>query len=96
MATKQHPKRGQEGLYYYYHTMAKALSLYGEPVIKDEKGLEHHWAEELGDQLVSLQSAEGSWKNTSARWFEEIPVLATSYAVVALVECQAALKKAAR
>ena len=93
MATKANPKAGQQGLYYYYHTMAKALSLYGQPIIKDDKGVGHDWARELGEHLISLQSPEGSWKSTSERWYEEIPVLATSYAVVALVECKASLEK---
>jgi squalene-hopene/tetraprenyl-beta-curcumene cyclase len=88
MATKANPKSGQQGLYYYYHTMAKALKLYGQPTIKDEKGVEHNWAKELGEHLASLQDPQGFWKNTSERWFEEIPVLATSYAIVALAECQ--------
>jgi hypothetical protein len=81
-------------LYYYYHTMAKALSVYGQPIIKDEKGVGHDWARELAQHLISLQDAEGSWKNTSERWYEEIPVLATSYAIVALVECRASVEKA--
>lgn len=87
MATREKPVAGQQGLYYYYHTMAKALALYGEKLIKDAKGVEHDWATELGTHLASLQQADGSWKNTSERWMEEIEVLATSYAVIALVEC---------
>lgn len=94
MATKQNPRAGQQGLFYYYHTMAKALSLYGQSTIKDEKGIQHNWAKELGEHLAGLQTADGSWKNTSERWMEEIPVLATSYAVVALAECQASLARA--
>ena len=39
------------------------------------------------------QDAEGFWKNTSERWFEEIPVLATSFVVVALVECESSLSR---
>ena len=93
MATKANPKLGQQGLYYYYHTMAKALSLYGQPIIKDEKGVGHDWAKELSDHLISLQHADGYWKSTSERWYEEIPVLATSYAVVALSDCRASLEK---
>ncbi len=94
MATKLNPRAGLEGLYYYYHTMAKALSLYGEPVIKDSRGIEHRWAKELSDQLVSLQHEEGFWQNTSERWYENIALLDTSYALVALAECQAQLARA--
>lgn len=88
MATRQNPKAGLEGLYYYYHTMAKTLALYGEPIIKDGRGVEHHWATELGDHLVALQKKDGSWQNTSERWWEKIAALDTAYAIVALAECQ--------
>ncbi len=94
MATKQNPRAGQQGLFYYYHTMAKALSIYGQTTIRDEKGIEHNWARELGEHLAGLQAQDGSWRNTSERWMEEIPVLATSYAIVALAECQAFLSRA--
>ena len=87
MATKANPRAGMEGLFYYYHTMAKALSIYGEPTIKDAKGVEHDWAKELARQLLSLQNENGSWANASDRWFESIPALGTAYAMVALCEC---------
>jgi len=93
MATRQNPKAGLEGLYYYYHTMAKTLSLYGEPIIKDKRGVEHRWAKELGDHLVSLQKKDGSWQNTSERWWEKIRALDTAYAMIALSECQAQLAR---
>jgi len=94
MATTANPKAGQQGLFYYYHTMAKALSAYGQPVIKDEKGIEHVWARELADQLIALQNPDGHWQNTSERWLEEVPVLATSFALVSLAECASQLESA--
>ena len=75
---------GLEGLYYNYHTMAKALGAYGEPVIVDGKGMSHDWYRELGEKLISEQNQEGYWVNESSRWMESMPVLATSYAVLAL------------
>lgn len=87
MATRSNPRAGLHGLYYYYHTMAKALSAYGEPKIRDGEGVEHDWSRELAEHLLSLQAADGTWANTSDRWYEEMPALATSYAVVSLVEC---------
>ena len=75
---------GQEGLYYNYHTMAKALSAYGAPVIVDGKGMPHDWYRELGEKLLSEQKPEGFWVNESSRWMENSPVLATSYAILAL------------
>ena len=75
---------GQEGLYYNYNTMAKALSAYGEPVIVDGKGMSHDWYRELGEKLLSEQNSEGCWVNESSRWMESFPVLVTSYAILAL------------
>ena len=75
---------GLEGLYYNYHTMAKALGAYGESVIVDGKGMSHDWYRELGEKLISEQTPEGFWVNESSRWMESLPVLATSYAILAL------------
>ena len=95
MASGVNPKAALQGLYYYYHTMAKTLSLYGEPMIRDAKGVEHNWAKELAAQLVSLQKKDGAWQNTSDRWWENIEALDTAYAMVALADCQEALAKPA-
>jgi len=81
---EENPGMGNQGLYYYYHTFAKALDAYGEEVITDADGTDHHWRAELVDKLISLQKKDGSWQNTSPRWWESNPVLATSYAVLAL------------
>ena len=75
---------GKEGLYYNYHTMAKALKTYGEPIIVDAKGMRHNWYHELAEKLLSEQAPEGYWKNDSSRWMELDPVLVTSYAIIAL------------
>ncbi|MDE0043877.1 MAG: hypothetical protein OXT74_17680 [Candidatus Poribacteria bacterium] len=75
---------GQEGLYYNYHTMAKALGAYGEPVIVDGKGMSHDWYRELSEKLISEQKPEGFWVNESSRWMESLSVLSTSYAILAL------------
>jgi hypothetical protein len=37
-------------------------------------------------QLVSTQRADGSWRNESARMREDDPLIATSFALVALSE----------
>lgn len=87
MATRENPAAGLHGLFYYYHTMAKALSVYGERLIRDARGGEHDWALELGTHLVDLQQKDGHWVNTSDRWYENLPALDTAYATVALAEC---------
>jgi squalene-hopene/tetraprenyl-beta-curcumene cyclase len=81
---EENPPIGAQGLYYYYHTMAKALSVYGEPVIADSSGVQHNWYDELARKLLELQKPEGYWINEEDRWMESMPILATTYAVLAL------------
>lgn len=77
------------GLYYYYHTYAKALHAWDRPIIKDAAGKEHNWREELIDALAKRVSEDGSWANPEERWYESDPVLATTYAVLSLQEAMA-------
>ena len=80
------PTEPYQGLYYYLHTMAKALSLYGEEEIVDPSGHKNPWRKQLSGRIVSMQNkTDGSWSNqNAARWYEGNPVLATSYALLAL------------
>ena len=55
MATAANPSAGLHGLFYYYHTMAKALAVYGEPTIRDAAGVEHDWARDLSGHLIEKQ-----------------------------------------
>jgi hypothetical protein len=50
----------------------------------------------LGQQLLSTQGSDGSWKGESERWWENIPALDTAYALIALSDCQTALEKTAK
>jgi len=75
---------GAQGLYYNYHTMAKALRLYGKDTITDSKGVTHDWYQELAEKLIEVQQPNGSWINENSRWMEALPVLATSYAILSL------------
>ena len=75
---------GAQGLYYNYHTMAKALRLYGKDTLIDTKGVSHDWYQELADKLIEVQKPDGSWMNENSRWMEALPVLATSYAILSL------------
>ena len=75
---------GAQGLYYNYHTMAKALRLYGQSTFVDSKGITHDWYREFAEKLISVQKPEGSWVNENSRWMEALPVLATSYAILSL------------
>ncbi|MDI6733831.1 MAG: terpene cyclase/mutase family protein [Planctomycetota bacterium] len=82
------PDIGKQGLFYYYHTFAKALDTYGEKKITTLDGKEHLWANDLVVKLVSLQSADGHWQNENPRWWEDSPLLATSYSLMALNICR--------
>jgi squalene-hopene/tetraprenyl-beta-curcumene cyclase len=89
------PKLGdmtRYGLYYYYHTMARALNVYDEPMITDGKGVKHDWRAELTDKLASLQKPDGSWVGEK-KWFEDNPILTTAYTILALQEIQQDLKQ---
>jgi squalene-hopene/tetraprenyl-beta-curcumene cyclase len=84
--------KAQQGLYYYYHTLARALNEYDQPVITDAQGKPHDWRLELIEQLASLQNPDGSWTGDK-RWMEDNPVLTTSYVVLALQEAQKDLRQ---
>jgi squalene-hopene/tetraprenyl-beta-curcumene cyclase len=89
----ENPFMGKQGLYYYYHTFSKALSVYGEKIIKDFKGIEHNWAKELIEKLVSLQNKEGYWVNDIPRWWEDNKELVTAYSILALQNANNFLNK---
>jgi len=84
------PGLGNDGLYYYYHTFAKALDAMGVDVVEDADGVKHDWRRELRDELLSRQRPDGSWVNESARWLEGEPALVTGYALLALSYCRPA------
>ena len=81
---KQNPGLGDSGLYYYYHTFAKALDAIGQDTFQSADGAKHDWRAELTTQLAKLQQKDGSWINDNARWLEGDPNLVTGYALLAL------------
>jgi len=86
------PEMAQQGLYYYYHTLARALNAYDAPTIIAADGTSHDWRLELLAKLESLQKPDGSWAGDK-RWMEDNPVLVTSYCVMALHEVREDLKQ---
>jgi len=80
----ENPGLGMQGLFYYYHTVAKALTVYGEDTITDAKGKQRDWRYELMKKFVTLQKADGFWQNENNRWWENDPVLCTSYSLISL------------
>jgi len=80
----ENPGLRDQGLFYYYQTMARALNVYGQELITDQHGQPHDWRAELVGHLLKIQRADGSWVNANGRWMEGIPELVTAYAVLAL------------
>jgi squalene-hopene/tetraprenyl-beta-curcumene cyclase len=82
----ENPGMGAQGLYYYYQTMAKALSVSSTGDFELADGRKADWRNELGSKLLSLQRENGSWVNDNGRWMESNPVLVTSYTLLALAQ----------
>ena len=83
-ALDENPGMGQAGLYYYYHTFAKALDTMKLQVLEDAAGKKHDWRTELTNHLLSLQKENGGWVNPEKKWMEGDPNLATAYALLTL------------
>ncbi len=77
----------KSGYYYYVYGLTKALSERGEKEVTLADGKKVKWAQELAKHLISIQSADGSFKNSSGAWMESSPILATAYALSALNDC---------
>lgn len=81
---EENPGLGQQGLYYYYNTFAKSLSLLKIDSLRDARGVEHDWRSELTEALKKRQADDGSWVNPADRFMEGDPNLVTAYALLAL------------
>jgi squalene-hopene/tetraprenyl-beta-curcumene cyclase len=87
---EEHPGgMGKAGLYFFYHTLARALSMYGEEPLKRADQPAADWRRGLIEKLVALQRTDSQtgrkyWVNDDARWMENDPVLVTAYSVLAL------------
>jgi len=79
--------QAQWGLFYYYHTMAKCLSILGIDELVDAAGRQHDWRADLIVALAEKQKADGSWSGVN-HWLEKDPNLDTGYALMALGYCR--------
>lgn len=87
--TEQNPGMGAAGLYYYYHTVAKALEAYGEDEFTTADGRKRNWRADFVNELISRQHENGSWVNSdNERWMEGDANLVTGYALLALAHLQ--------
>jgi len=89
----ENPGMGNEGLFYFYNVLSKALHVFGRNEFKGPEGQTINWRSELIKKLISVQKIDpktgnGYWVNEENRWWEADPILVTSYSLLAL---QAAL-----
>ena len=84
----ENPGMGTSGLFYYYHTFAKALAALGEREVVDAAGVKHDWRAELVAELARRQQPDGTWANSNKAFLESSPELATAFAVLALGYCK--------
>jgi hypothetical protein len=61
----ENPGLGDAGLYYYFHTAAKALDVLGEDRFTDAAGQTHDWKAELSAAILAKQKPDGSWINAN-------------------------------
>jgi squalene-hopene/tetraprenyl-beta-curcumene cyclase len=79
-----------DGMFYYYHILARTLHEFGETAVPTPKG-NIDWREALVSKLESLQKPDGSFVGGKA-YMEDNAVLVTSYSVLSLQEVLADLK----
>lgn len=83
----------QQGLYYFYNALARAMDAWGQKEIVDASGAKHDWAKELTDKLLEKQAGDGSWVNPADRWHEGLKTIVTGYCIDALTTCIPWLEK---
>lgn len=80
----ENPGQGNQGLYFYYDVLARALDAAGFETVALADGSMVDWKEALAEALIRRQQADGSWVNDNNRFWEADPALSTSYALLAL------------
>ncbi|MDB6120948.1 MAG: cycloartenol synthase-like protein [Verrucomicrobiaceae bacterium] len=88
---EENPGLGSKGLYYYYHSIAKVLSIRKIERLKLKDGQEIDWRTELTQKILAAQREDGSWVNANGHWWESDPVLTCSYAMLTLQQIAAGL-----
>jgi squalene-hopene/tetraprenyl-beta-curcumene cyclase len=80
----ENPGQKKAGLFYYYHTFAKAMGALGVDEFEDAAGKKHAWRVELYTKLSGTQAKDGSWVNDDRNFMEDQPELCTAFALLAL------------
>ena len=85
---QSNPGMGDAGIYYYFHTFAKALDAMKLDEFEDASGKKHDWRAELVRELSKRQREDGSWINLNDRWMEGDANLVTGYVLLTLSHCK--------
>lgn len=85
---KENPGMGQQGLFYYFQTLARTMNVLEVQQFEDASGKSHNWKADLTARLKELQQPNGSSTNPADRWYEGDPNLVTAYCLIALANCQ--------
>jgi squalene-hopene/tetraprenyl-beta-curcumene cyclase len=92
----ENPGVGDQGLYFFYDIISRALTVAGLDSIprsgEAAGGAPIDWRAELVAKVVSLQREDGSWVNANGRFWENDPVLATSYSAISLAFASGGLR----
>lgn len=88
---EENPGMGQQGLFFFYNVLTRALTASGHELVPLKNGKVLNWREDLAGKLVSLQkidpeTGQGYWVNETGRYWENDPVLVTAYCLLALEE----------
>ncbi|WP_018968612.1 prenyltransferase/squalene oxidase repeat-containing protein [Rubritalea marina] len=92
----ENPGLGQQGLFYYYQVMAKALNAAGIDTLTISDGQSVDWRKELAGHLLGLQKPDGSWINENSRWWENEAELTTAYVILALEQIYVSIPHATK
>jgi squalene-hopene/tetraprenyl-beta-curcumene cyclase len=83
----ENPGLGGQGMYFFYHVLAKSLSAYGADEFSSKGDRNIRWKAEIVARLDKLKHEDGEtvyWINENGRYWESDPVLVTSYCILAL------------
>jgi squalene-hopene/tetraprenyl-beta-curcumene cyclase len=88
-SVEENPGMGTQGLFFFYNVLTKALDAAGPDYIDRPDGSQVNWREEVAKKIVKMQridakTGQGYWVNENGRFWENDPVLATAYNLLAL------------
>jgi len=86
---EENPGMGGQGLYFFFNVLTRSLDAYGQDLVPTADGTMIDWRIQIARRLVSAQKVDpdtggGYWINDTGRFWENDPVLATAYSLLAL------------